>query len=132
MLPRTLERVVDGGFFVVEHAETGTLVATCAAEGVAMPPFHPGGGRLGWLITDPSHTGRGLGTLVAAAVTNRLVAEGFERPSLGTEDFRLAAISVYLKLGWRPFLHADDMERRWRTIFDRLGRDFQLDGCVES
>ncbi len=82
---------------------------------------HRQAGQLGWLVTDPSHCGKGLGTLVAAAVTNRLTAEGYSRPFLGTEDFRLAAISIYLKLGWRPYIYCVEMEARWRIILARLG-----------
>jgi len=35
-------------------------------------------------------------------VTNRLVQEGFTRPFLRTEDFRIPAIAIYLQLGWLP------------------------------
>ena len=86
---------------------------------------HPGAGQLGWLVTDPSHAGRGLGTVVAACATNRLAEEGYRRPCLGTEDFRLAAISIYLKLGWVPYMYREDLAPRWRAIFAGLGREFE-------
>jgi hypothetical protein len=35
---------------------------------------------------------------------------------------RTAAISIYLKLGWRPYIYRSEMEARWRSILDRLGR----------
>lgn len=130
VLEHTLASAIDEGFFVIEHPASGHLVASC----VAMR------GRwdderereiLGWLIVDPSHGGLGLGTIVAARVTNRLAQEPYGEPGLGTEDFRLAAISIYLRLGWRPYLYVEDMERRWRETYERLGRQFLREQCVE-
>jgi GNAT superfamily N-acetyltransferase len=118
----TLDRTLPGGFFVVEHITSHHLVASCVAlRGSSSPRHHAG--QLGWLVTDPSHTRKGLGTIVAAAVTNRLAA-GYERPFLGTEDFRTPAIAIYLKLGWRPHVYHDDMGPRWQRIFASLGREF--------
>ena len=73
----------------------------------------------------------GLGAAVSAKVTNRLVEEGYSTPGLETEDFRLAAINIYLKLGWRPYLYLDDMESRWRTTYERLGRPFLREQCLD-
>jgi len=120
--PEMLERTLDGGFFVIEHPASGELVASGAAWRASTMPRHPDAGQMGWLVTDPSHAGKGLGTIVAACATNRLAAEGYQRPCLGTEDFRIAAISVYLKLGWRPCVYREDMVPRWRAIFAQLGR----------
>jgi len=122
----TIARTLPGGFFVVEHLASHELVASCVAMRGSSSPRHKAG-QLGWLVTDPSHTRKGLGTIVSASVTNRLVAEGCERPFLGTEDFRIAAILIYLNLGWRPHIYRDDMEPRWRSIYARLGREFLRD-----
>ncbi len=119
-------RALDGGFFVVEHLASHELVASCVALRGSSSPRHVEG-QLGWLVTDPSHTRKGLGKIVSASVTNRLVAEGYQHPFLGTEDFRIAAISIYLNLGWRPHIYRDDMELRWRSIYGYLGREFLRD-----
>jgi hypothetical protein len=50
------------------------------------------------------------------------MAEGYETVYLSTEDERLAAIHIYLKLGWRPFIHMDGMKDRWRGIYAAIGR----------
>jgi GNAT superfamily N-acetyltransferase len=122
--PEALERALDGGFFVIEHGRSGELVSSCLAWRGSTMPRHPDAGQMGWLVTDPSHTGKGLGTIVAASATNRLAAGGYQRPCLGTEDFRIAAISIYLKLRWRPYVYREDMMLRWRSILARLGREF--------
>ena len=122
--PETLERALEGGFFVVEHLASGKLVASCVACRGSSSLRHPEAGQMGWLVTDPSHSRKGLGTIVAASATNRLAVEGYLRPFLGTEDFRIAAISIYLNLGWRPYIYREEMEPRWRNIFARLGGEF--------
>ena len=127
----TQAQAIHDGFYVIEHPASGHLVASC----VALRGGWDGGsdrGILGWLIADPSHARLRLGTIVAANVTNRLSKEGYSCPGLGTEDFRLAAIVIYLNLEWRPYLYLEDMERRWRVIFKRLGRRFLREECVES
>ena len=127
----TQAQAIDDGFYVIEHLTSGHLVASC----VALRGGWDGGtdrGILGWLIADPSHARLGLGTIVAANVTNRLSKEGYSCPGLGTEDFRLTAIGIYLNLAWRPYLYLDGMEHRWREVFERLGRKFLREECVES
>ena len=53
---------------------------------------------------------------VSAAATTRLIEEGYRHIHLYTEDWRLAALKVYLKLGYIPLLYAPDMLERWRII----------------
>lgn len=120
-----LERTLNGGFFVVENLASRQLVASCLAMRGSSSPRHPEAGQLGWLVTDPSHTRKGLATIVSSCATNRLAAERYTQPFLGTEDVRIPAISIYLKLGWRPYIYREDMESRWRSIFGCLGREFE-------
>jgi mycothiol synthase len=133
VLPEALERTLPGGFFVIEHLASGHLVASGAARCGSTMPRHPDAGQMGWLVADPSHAGKGLGTIVAASATNRLAAEGYPRPCLGTEDFRVAAILIYLRLGWKPYLYREDLVPRWQSIFAQLGREFDLSrNCIRS
>jgi len=130
--PEALERTLQGGFFVVEHLSAGELVSSCQAWRGSIMPRHPDAGQMGWLVTDPSHTRKGLGTIAAACATNRLAAEAYQRPCLGTEDFRTAAISIYLKLGWRPYIYREDLVPRWRAILARLGSEFDGAACARG
>ena len=81
---------------------------------------HPYGGELGYLAGDPEHSGRGLGYAVCCAVLQRYRDAGYRRVYLRTDDFRLAAIKIYLKLGFVPFLFADGMAERWKTVCEEL------------
>jgi len=112
--------VLPGGFFVVEYAASGQVVASAMAQHVPTP-LHPYGGQLGWVATEPGHRGRGLGTLVTAAATRHLVEAGYRRIYLLTDDFRLSAIRIYLALGYSPLYHTPDMQARWQAVFQQLG-----------
>jgi len=118
-LAQTLPSVLPGGFFVVEHAATGALVATAMARHRPIEG-HPFGGELSWVAADPEHKGRGLGMAVSAAVVARFLRAGYRRIYLLTDDHRLAAIKVYLRLGFEPFLARDDMAKRWERILKQF------------
>jgi len=116
-LAGAMDKCLPNGFFVVEHntsgpfdrLRAGRLVATAMAHHQPLP-HHPCGGELGWVAGDHEHKGKGLGYAVCAAATRRLIEIGYRNIYLRTDDFRLAAIKVYLKLGYVPFLFAPDME----------------------
>lgn len=129
-LEHTRAHALPGGFLVVEHDASGQLVSSCVAFEPESPERHPNDGSLGWLVTDPAHTHRGLAEIVASTVTNCLVDAGYAQPWLQTEDARIAAIRLYLRLGWRPHLYTDGMEPRWRAITEQIGEPFTLDRCV--
>ncbi|MDA0233182.1 MAG: GNAT family N-acetyltransferase [Chloroflexi bacterium] len=112
---------LPGGFFVIEHGRYGNVVASAAAAKYSRAG-HTDPGSLQWVMTDPAHTGNGLGTAVVAAATDRLSTEGYGRIYLSTDDWRLPAISIYLKLGWKPLLFLPEMEPRWRAVLIALDK----------
>ncbi len=112
---------LPGGFHVVEHEESGDVVASAVAAEYGREG-HPERGSLQWVMANPRHAGRGIGRIAVAAATATLVEGGYQRVYLSTDDFRLPAIHVYLELGWKPYLYADDMEARWRAVFEQLNR----------
>ena len=115
-----LQKLLPDGFFFVVHRESGNLVATAMATHNPSG-LHPFGGELGWLAGDSAHRGKGLGYVVCAAVTCRLLEAGYKRIYLNTDDWRLPALKTYLKLGWVPFLFQDDMPGRWKAVCETLG-----------
>jgi len=116
-----LRAVLPDGFFVVEHRPTGALVATAMAK--HMPTeLHPFGGELSWVAADPDHKGKGLGTAVCAAVVARFIRAGYRNIYLLTDDFRLPAINIYLKLGFEPVLFCEGMAERWDAIRRQLAQ----------
>jgi len=115
-----LMKILPDGWFVVIHEQSGELVATTMATHNPSD-LHPFGGELGWVAAHPSHTGKGLGLAVCAAVTARFLRAGYRNIYLKTDDFRLPAIKTYLKLGFVPFLEvAADHPGRWQTVCEKL------------
>jgi mycothiol synthase len=126
MLGQWLDRVLPDGLLLIEHAATAALAATSMAAHRPMP-LHPFGGELGWVAGDPAHAGRGLGRAVCAGVVRRFLSAGYRRIYLKTDDWRLPAISIYLRLGFVPFLYAEDMALRWAAVCEQLGQPFTPD-----
>jgi mycothiol synthase len=114
-----LQRVLPDGFFLIDHRPTNAVVATAMATHNPTP-LHPYGGELGWVAGSPAHSGEGLGKAVCAAVVRRFLSAGYRRIYLLTDDFRLPALSVYLKLGFVPLLFEETMAARWQAICDAL------------
>jgi RimJ/RimL family protein N-acetyltransferase len=114
-----LPKIIPAGLFVIEHKPTGSLVATSFCKHNPIPG-HPFAGELGWVAGDPDHSGKGLGMAVCAAVTARFIQVGYQDIYIRTQDWRLPAIKVYLKLGYEPQIDCEAMAEVWKTIFRQL------------
>ena len=121
------------GSRVVEQG--GQIVAGTFATRIPKTPSDTGvGGEdpleeavLDYVVTHPEHRGRGLGRATCTEVSRFLVARGYKTVSLGTDDWRLPAIHVYLSLGYRPVMNRNDMPARWADIYKKLkesGREY--------
>jgi mycothiol synthase len=128
-LKQELAMCLPRGLFFVVHAASGTLVATACANH-RPSSRHPFGGELGWVASDPDHRGHGLGRAATQAATVRLLEAGYTELYLQTDDFRLAAIHVYLQMGWLPWLYLPDMQPRWRAVCEQLGVPFEQANAV--
>jgi len=118
-----LAKILPQGWFMICHQATGEIVAT-AMTTHNPSELHPFGGELGWVAGHPAHAGNGLGMAVCAAVVERFIRAEYDTIYLKTDDFRLPALKVYLKLGFVPFLYAQDMQQRWRIVCDKLAWPF--------
>ena len=130
-LQAALARCLPHGFFVIERLDSGALASTAMATHNPSAHF-PYGGELGWVATDPAWRGMGLGRRVCAAALRRFLDSGYTNIYLRTDDERLAAVKVYLNLGFAPFLFQHDMEERWRAVCGRLGVDFDSLAAVSA
>ena len=66
-----LARILPASWFMVIHTASDQMVAT--AMGLHDPTdWHPFGGELGWVASDPAHAGQGLGRAVCAAVVDNV------------------------------------------------------------
>lgn len=121
-----LYRILPGGWFLVIHESDNRIVASCMAthDHTWITPFC---GELAWLAGDPAHAGIGLGMAVSASVTNRFIEAGYGTIHLCTEPYRLAALKIYLKLGFRPFVEPAENLDLWKEICLRLNWPFTPD-----
>lgn len=114
------QHAIAGGIIVAVEDATGRLAASATAEyGELNDPAAPG--TLGWVMTDEEFGGRGLGRAVSAAATAALFKAGLAPVYLLTDDFRTAAVALYLKMRWKPWLFQEDMPERWRKLCRELG-----------
>ncbi len=77
--------------------------------------------KLGWVCAAPEHRGHGLAYVVSLAVMQYARNAGHCYMFLNTEDFRLAAIKTYLRLGFKPVILDESQEPRWSQIKREIG-----------
>lgn len=96
-----------------------TPVATASAWRV--PGLMAETGTVHYVGVLPEFQGHRLGYWVTLATLHRMVAEGFQRATLTTDDFRLPAVKTYLRLGFEPVLAHENQRERWPKVFADLG-----------
>lgn len=82
--------------------------------------------ELAWVAVAQGHRGRGLGARVCASVVRRLLARGHTRVFGSTQDHRLAALHIYLRLGFVP-VQRPDRHARWQAVCRALGWPYTPD-----
>lgn len=85
------------------------------------PEFGPTAGYLHMVGVLPEAGGKRLGYWVSLACLHQMRAEGRTHAVLQTDDFRLAAVKTYLRMGFIPRLIHENQRQRWLDIFDALG-----------
>lgn len=102
-------------FFVV--AADGSPVATASAW---HKPEEPEIGIVHYVGALQAWQGNRLGYWVSLQTMHQMVEEERQRVTLLTDDFRLAAIKTYLRLGFEPDLSHESYPERWQAIFTTL------------
>jgi len=77
-------------------------------------------GQLHFLGVLPQHSGKNLGYILCVEALKYFQKNRINQVFLTTDDFRLPAISVYLKLGFKPVIYEPNHIRRWGKIFAHL------------
>ena len=79
-------------------------------------------GALHMVAVNPDHRGKKLGYGVCLAALYHMRRESRRKAWLSTNDYRLAAIKLYLNLDFRPLLVHENQRRRWAAVFTKLGK----------
>lgn len=94
--------------------------AAATASARVAPDQYPGSGCLHWVAVDPLAQSAGLGRYVCLQVMGYCREQGLRDAVLETNDFRLAAIRSYLRLGFVPEYRDQRDQVRWMTIMPKL------------
>lgn len=79
-------------------------------------------GLVHWVGVDPSCRRQGVGRALVLLVLARLREKGFREALLLTEDHRIAALRLYLSLGFRPVMLHGTHRLRWARARRRVAR----------
>ena len=76
----------------------------------------------------PEYSGRKLGYNISLAVLHQMKKFNLNQAVLHTDDFRLAAVKIYLSLGFEPEFDKNDdsMALRWREVLIGLQKQKQI------
>lgn len=111
-------------FFLCDAA--GREVGTATAW-FGRPEVDAEAGMVHWVAIVPEMQGRGLAKPLMAAVLCRLRELGHLRAYLMTQERRVAAIKLYLDLGFDPEVRSDQERAAWQRVQCAL-RKTRLDG----
>jgi mycothiol synthase len=112
-----LASCLPNGCFIIEESATKKMAATMMARHLSSPNY-PFGGRIDWLVTDPKFRANGLGNICARCATDHLLKLGYENIWVTTDDDRIAALKIFLKMGFKPVIKRDS-EIRWQSILNK-------------
>ncbi len=82
----------------------------------------PHDGYVQLVAVSASHRGHKLGYSLTVRALQHLRAGGHDHALLDTEDHRLAAIELYLRLGFKPLATHVTHPGRWSSVMQHLGR----------
>lgn len=116
--------ILNGGGYKPEYvlylSKDGKEIATTTAVEIEKVP---GEGWFRMVAVDPEARGVGAGKLIALAAMHSLAARGYKSIVLSTDDFRLPAINMYYKLGFRPIMTHESHPKRWEEVLAKLGKN---------
>jgi GNAT superfamily N-acetyltransferase len=77
-------------------------------------------GRLHWVGVVPEHQGKGIGRALVGAALHRM-AEHHTKAYLTTQTTSVAAVRIYLDVGFRPSIESARCRDGWRLMRSLLG-----------
>jgi len=79
--------------------------------------------QLHMVATKPEHQGKGLAKVCSLAVMHYSAEHGCKEVYLRTDDFRVPAVRMYLKMGFQPSYVDGAGEERWQGVLRALGME---------
>ncbi|MCS7179973.1 MAG: GNAT family N-acetyltransferase [bacterium] len=107
--------------FFIDYKETSVATSMAWKDS----PEEKITGRIHWVGVLEEHRGKGLGYIITLRCLYRLKEEGLKNCYLITQNYRIPAIKMYLKLGFEPEV-IDENFNVWKEVFEKLGIMFSL------
>lgn len=87
-------------------------------------PLWPRSGHVLWAAVLPEHQRQGIGSYLLSQTLHHFAGEGLQDAVVYTDESRLPAVKMYLKLGFVPLITgtANDEIERWKRTLTALGR----------
>ena len=79
--------------------------------------------KVGWLhmvCVLPEHRSKQLGHILNLAVLHYFRNRGFKEVWLSTDDFRIAAIKSYVRIGFEPNIFDQSHAERWKAVLQQI------------
>ena len=101
LLKEALKLCVPGGVHLIIYEQTNEIVSIMMSRHISSDEFNFGG-RIDWLTTAINHRGLGLGEIAAKLAIKHLISLGYKNIWVTTQLFRINALKIFLKIGFRP------------------------------
>ena len=126
------EQVLPQGLVFCRNMENGEVAASATAEITSFGSEYAHLGSLGQVMCVEAYKGLHLGSAVCVEAASIVAANGYRYIGLLTDDFRVPALRIYLKYGWRPWMIDSEMPERWSRIYADLGIDVDPGDCYSK
>lgn len=83
-------------------------------------------GLVHWVAIIPQAQGRGLAKPMTCAALDVMRGLGYNEAWLETGTGRVAALNLYLHLGFQPYVHGTDDRAAWQAVAPRLKYSIKL------
>ena len=108
----------------VESVTSGEIVATATAWRGELDGFTMG--RIHWVAVIPSHQRKGLARAMCTKLLTIFKEKGYQQVFLTTENFRIDAINIYLKFGFKKYIRHETEIEIWQEIEEKLNLKHEI------
>lgn len=105
-------RVPDDGFFLIVRGENEIV----SSASIQLGEHTPDSATVHAVCTSETYRGLGLGRAVMLQVLSYAAVHEISDVYLTTDDWRIPAVALYLKMKFLPILYEADMRDRWTKI----------------
>ena len=111
------DRIPEDGYFLILDKDKNIV----GHSNVQLNEHKAGTATVHFVEVKETEKGKRLGYVATEQVLDYVDSHAIQTTYLTTDEFRIPAIKIYLKLGFRPVMWDADMRERWFPILKELG-----------